>query len=188
MNRNLSSPKLSISFQLNLPLIYKKMKTVYIVRHAKSSWEEPGLADHDRPLAETGIKKTKPVIDFLKKKNVLPDLMLSSSALRAKETAFLLAEGLGYPQSAIDIVKKLYHASPDSILDELYSLSENIESVMIFGHNPTLTYFVNQFIDPPIINLPTSGVVAIEFATDKWTEISSSKNRNLFTVFPKMIG
>jgi phosphohistidine phosphatase len=163
------------------------MKTLYIVRHAKSSWEEPGLADHNRPLIETGIKKTKLVIEYLQNKKIIPDLMISSSATRAKDTAFLIAEGLGYPIEQIIIDKKLYHASPEEILDELYALPENISSVMIFGHNPTLTYFVNQFLEPTIINLPTTGVVAIEFATDKWTEIVTAKYRTRFVIFPKML-
>lgn len=163
------------------------MKTIYIVRHAKSSWDEPGLTDHDRPLIATGIKKTKLIIDFLKKKKVFPDLIITSSAMRAKNTAFLVAKDLGYPLDQIIIDEKMYHASPDSILDALYTLSDDISSVMIFGHNPTLTYFVNQYLEPPIINLPTSGVVAIEFATEKWTEIGASKYRNRFKVFPKML-
>lgn len=163
------------------------MKTIYIARHSKSSWDEPGLSDHERPLNATGIKKTKLIIDFLKKKNVYPDLIITSSATRAKNTAFLVAKGLGYPLAQVVIDEKMYHASQDSILMGLYTLDDNINSVMIFGHNPTLTYFVNQFLDPPIINLPTSGVVAIEFATEKWVEIGSAKYRNRFTVFPKML-
>jgi phosphohistidine phosphatase len=163
------------------------MKTIYIVRHAKSSWDNPGVDDHDRPLAASGVKKTKLIIDFLKKNNVLPDLMMSSTAERAKKTAFMIANGLGYPIEEVLVDRKLYHASPDNILDELYIQPDSINSVMIFGHNPTLTYFVNQFIDPPIINLPTSGVVVIEFATEKWSEIGSAKYRTLFTVFPKML-
>jgi phosphohistidine phosphatase len=163
------------------------MKTVYIVRHAKSSWEESGLADHDRPLVAAGRKKTKLVIDYLKKKKVLPDLILSSSAERAKNTAFLIASGLEYPIEEVVLDKKLYHASPEDILAELYGQPDSISSVMIFGHNPTLTYFVNQFMETPIINLPTSGVVAFEFATEKWTEINRVNYRTLFTVFPKML-
>ena len=163
------------------------MKTVYIVRHAKSSWDEPGVDDHGRPLLAAGIKKTKLVIDFLKNKNVMPDLMITSSALRAKDTAFLIANGLGYTHSDIIVDEKMYHASPDSIMDELYALDDEINSVMIFGHNPTLTYFVNQFIEPTIVNLPTSGVAAFEFVTDKWAEIGAAKCRTLFTVFPKML-
>lgn len=163
------------------------MKTLYIVRHAKSSWEEPGLADHDRPLVAAGVKKTNLIVDHLKNKNVMPELMISSSACRAKDTAYIIADAIGYPKDQIIVDRKLYHASPDSLFNELYALSDKINSVMIFGHNPTLTYFVNEFLDPPIVNLPTSGVVAIEFAASKWTEIGAAKYRNRFTVFPKML-
>jgi len=163
------------------------MKTLYIVRHAKSSWDSPELADHDRPLNRTGIKKTKLVIDYLQNKKVMPDLMISSSALRAKDTAIQIALGLGYPPDKIIIDKNMYHASSDTIFNEIYALSDTIKSVMFFGHNPTLTYFVNQFLEPPIVNLPTTGIVAVEFATDKWTEIGSAKYRNRFTIFPKML-
>lgn len=163
------------------------MKTIYIVRHAKSSWDNPSLTDHDRPLADTGIAKTKLIVEYLLKKNVRPELMISSSAVRARETAKLMAAGLGYPVDKIRIEDKLYHASPDSIADEMYALADNINSVMIFGHNPTLTYFVNQYLEPSIENLPTSGVVAIEFNTEMWNQIASSKNFIRFTIFPKMI-
>jgi phosphohistidine phosphatase len=164
-----------------------KMKTIYIARHAKSSWDEPGLSDHDRPLIAAGIKKTNLVIDYLKAKKVMPGLIITSTARRAKDTALLVADGLGYPQSKVIFEEKMYHASPNSIMDELYTLEDGINSVMIFGHNPTLTYFVNQFLDPPIVNLPTSGLVAIEFDTGKWVDISAAKYRNRFTVFPKML-
>jgi phosphohistidine phosphatase len=170
-----------------LSFFQKFMKTLYIVRHAKSSWDEPGLTDHDRPLNTTGIKKTKLVIEYLQNKNVMPDLIISSSARRAKDTAFQIADGIGYPPSEIVIDKNMYHASADTIFNELFALPDDIQSVMIFGHNPTLTYFVNQFLEPPIVNLPTTGVVAVEFATNKWTEIGSAKYRNRFTVFPKML-
>lgn len=163
------------------------MKTLYIVRHAKSSWEEIGLPDHDRPLNAAGVKKTKLVIDYLRNKNILPDLIISSTAKRAKDTAFQIAEGIGYPHSDIVLDKNIYHASAETIFDELYALPDKVESVMIFGHNPTLTYFVNQFLDPPIVNLPTTGMVALEFACNKWNEISSAKYRNRFTIFPKML-
>lgn len=163
------------------------MKTIYIVRHAKSSWDEPGLSDHDRPLIAAGIKKTNLVIDYLKAKKVMPGLIITSTARRAKDTALLVADGLGYPYSKIIFDEKIYHASPNSIMDELYALDDQINSVMIFGHNPTLTYFVNQFLEPTIANLPTSGVVAIEFDTDKWVEIAAAKYRNWFSVYPKML-
>jgi phosphohistidine phosphatase len=163
------------------------MKTLYLVRHAKSSWENFSLSDHDRPLSQSGIKKTKRIIDFLREKQVLPDLLKSSSAKRALDTAKLIAHGIGYPESKIEVDKNLYHATAETIYQELYALPDEIQSVMLFGHNPTFTYFANDFISPAIDNLPTSGVVSVGFKTDKWENINGATFKVNFVVFPRML-
>lgn len=165
----------------------KKVKTVYIVRHAKSSWGNFNLSDHDRPLLPIGIKKTKKVIKFLRSKKVLPELFISSSAIRAFETATLIAKGIGYGTDVIIKTKNLYHAGVDEIYDELFSIDNYINSVMIFGHNPTLTYFVNNFASPEIDNLPTSGVFSIAFKANSWESIANAKFKINFVVFPRML-
>jgi phosphohistidine phosphatase len=163
------------------------MKTLYVVRHAKSSWEDMSLSDHDRPLLPIGVKKTKRIISFLKSRQIKPELLLSSSAVRAFETARLIAEGIEYPAENIKAEPNLYHASSRSIFKELYGLDNQINTVMIFGHNPTFTYFVNNFLDIPIDNLPTSGLVGIRFETDKWENIDDAKFTVEFIVTPKML-
>lgn len=163
------------------------MKTLYVIRHAKSSWADMSLPDHDRPLLPAGMRKTQRIVGFLKSKKIKPDLMLSSTAVRALETAKLIAEGIGYSPDQIKTDSNMYHASSGTIFNELYGLSNDIESVMIFGHNPTFTYFVNKFIDPPIDNLPTSGFVGIEFDTNNWEEINEADYRVRFVVFPRML-
>lgn len=163
------------------------MKTLYIVRHGKSTWEDPFLADHDRPLLPVGIKKTKKIAKFLEGKNIKPGLLLSSSAKRAFETAEIIAEIIGYPMDEIKKSPNQYHASPDDIYSELYALPDSLVSVMIFGHNPTLTYFVNNFLNPTIENLPTSGVVSINFDCEKWNQISDSVFHINFVAFPRML-
>jgi phosphohistidine phosphatase len=145
------------------------------------------LSDHDRPLLPVGEKKTHRIVKYLKAKSIKPDLLLSSSATRAYETARIIAEGLGYPGDRIQKTEALYHASPDDILSELFTLPDDIESVMIFGHNPTFTYFINDYLDETIYNLPTSGTVCIVFDTDKWEEISSASSHVKFLVTPKML-
>ena len=120
-------------------------------------------------------------------KNVEPDLFISSSAERAYETAKLVAEGIGYEVGQIVKSKALYHAGVDEIYDELFSIDNNVNSVMLFGHNPTLTYFANIFINREIDNLPTSGVVSVEFKTDRWEAIANAKFKVNFVVFPRMI-
>ena len=163
------------------------MKTLYIVRHAKSSWDDFSLSDHDRPLSKTGVRKTGHIIEYLQKKGIKPDLFMSSSALRAKTTAFQIAGGLGVPAEKVKIEKQLYHADADSIYSTLLDLPDDIDSVMLFGHNPTLTYFVNNYLRPEIDNLPTSGVVSIGFRTDKWEKVIDAKFRINFVVFPRML-
>ncbi len=163
------------------------MKTLYIVRHAKSSWDNFSLDDHDRPLSKTGIRKTDRIIKYLKKNKVKPEIFVSSSALRAKETAFQIAKGLGYPIEKVIIETPLYHADTNTIFSTLYGLPDDTHSVMVFGHNPTLTYFVNDFLSPEIDNLPTTGVVSIGFKTDKWEKISEAKYLINFVVFPRMV-
>ena len=163
------------------------MKELYIVRHAKSSWEDPGLADHDRPLLPIGVTKTQKIVGFLKRKDIRPGLMLSSTATRALETAKIIAAGTGYAEEDIRTTEKLYHGSPDTILNELYGLPDDIGSVMVFGHNPGLTYFVNRYLDPSIDNLPTSGVVGIRFEADHWEELPGARFTVMFLMTPKMI-
>lgn len=163
------------------------MKTIYIVRHAKSSWDDLSLSDHDRPLLPVGVKRTQRVAKFLKSKNVRPGLLLSSSAVRALATARIIAGGIGYPPDKIKVEPRLYEASADTILAELCALPDEVESVMIFGHNPTLTVFVNLYLKRSIDNLPTSGVVAVGFKADKWENIAGVYFKVNFAVFPKML-
>ncbi len=98
-----------------------------------------------------------------------------------------MASELGYPLGKINYNRNLYHAGPDAIFNELYTLSNNINSVMIFGHNPGFTYFVNEFLIPTIDNLPTSGIVCLTFDTHKWQEIDTSGFHVNFVVIPKML-
>lgn len=163
------------------------MKTIYIVRHAKSSWDISDQPDEKRPLLEKGKKRTKRVIDFLHHKKVKVDYIISSHAVRAYETAKLLAHGLEYPVENIRIDKHIYFADGDSILDQFYDLPERFHSVMIVGHNPTLTDLANRFLDNPIENLPTSGVVSIIFDTEKWEEVPLASRKTNFILFPKEI-
>lgn len=163
------------------------MKTLYLVRHAKSSWNYPDLRDDERPLLEKGKKRTKKVIDFLLEHDVTVDCIKSSHAVRALETAHIIAHALHFPLEEIQVEKQIYHANADRMFDQFYDLSDNISSVMMVGHNPTFTSFANYFLDKKIDWLPTSGIVSISFETDTWNEIMSAARKTNFVVFPKMI-
>jgi phosphohistidine phosphatase len=163
------------------------LKKLYLVRHAKSSWEEPGGYDLDRPLLEKGIKRTMKVIRFLKERAVTIDLMISSPAERALQTAILVAQGIGYPEEKIRVERKIYDGYYDRILDLIYSTANNVNSLMIFGHNPTITQLANLFLHPGVDLLPTTGIICISFDTKKWESIPSVEPVNEFIVFPKML-
>ena len=161
------------------------MKTLFIVRHAKSSWEHPGLADDERPLLPKGIKRTNKIAAYLQQKNINPDLIISSHAVRALDTAKIIAEAIGYPEEKISISRQVYHGGTNQFYDELFRLTDDIQRVMLFGHNPAFTSFANHFLKKKIDWLPTSGVVAISFNTDQWTEIPLAKYNTEFVIFPK---
>jgi phosphohistidine phosphatase len=154
------------------------MKQLLIVRHAKSSWDNPGLEDFQRPLLERGKKKTRYILDYLLKQQIKPDLIISSHATRAHDTAKIIAHALFIPDENIIISKNLYHGDSESLFNQFYDINDEVNSLMLVGHNPTLTYFSNYFLEKKIDNLPTSGVVCIEFKTDSWAQIQTANRNN----------
>jgi phosphohistidine phosphatase len=107
------------------------------LRHAKSSWDEPGLADHDRPLAPRGHRATELMAAHLRREGIAPELVLCSSARRARETLDGVAPALG-DDIQVQIEAELYHASERDLVDRLHAVPEVVESVMLIGHNPTI--------------------------------------------------
>lgn len=163
------------------------MITLYIVRHAKSSWEQPSISDHERPILEKGVKRTKFVAKFLIEKKTRIDLIVSSDAKRAYQTAVILADKLNYPKQKISLSNMIYHAASQDIADIFYEIPENVNSLMLVGHNPTMTDFANQFLEEKIEWLPTSGVVCVSFGTTEWPEIFTVKPVVNFVAYPKAL-
>jgi phosphohistidine phosphatase len=163
------------------------MKTLYLVRHAKSSWSHPGLSDFKRPLIDTGIRRNRKIIRYLNEKGISVDMIKSSPAVRTLETAKLIAAGIDYPVENISREPVLYEASLNDFLDVIYDTADEIRSLMVVGHNLTITHVVNFFLGPEIEILPTSGLVAISFDTEHWKGITSARPEQLFVVFPKML-
>lgn len=163
------------------------MKSLYIVRHAKSSWDHPGLEDYQRPLLEKGKKRTKYIVDYLLQNKTHVDLILSSHAKRALETAKIIASAIGYAEDKIMISKNIYHGDVDNLFNHFYDLSDDVRSLMMVGHNPTFTYFANYFMNKPIDNLPTSGVVCIEFQTDTWSDFLEVPRKTRFVITPRKL-
>ncbi|MDP2422745.1 MAG: histidine phosphatase family protein [Bacteroidales bacterium] len=162
------------------------MKTLYLLRHAKSSWQHPGLNDIDRPLLEKGLFKIQLINDYLLAKQVKIDMIISSPAVRARQTAEIFANALGFPTDDIIIENKVYHGDTDDLLELFFHIPSQVDSLMIVGHNPTITSFANHFLNYNIDCLPTSGIACISFSTDKWENIALAKRKTNFVVYPKM--
>ena len=163
------------------------MKTLFIIRHAKSSWDASNVDDFDRPLNERGKRDAPRMGKRFKEKDIHPDLMVSSPAKRALSTAKRIAEVLKYKKDDIKSDRRLYHADEEIILTVIRELKDNRDVVMLFGHNPGLTEFVNSLMDgsQDIDNIPTCGVVAFQFSIEHWAEIDWGKGKMLFFDYPK---
>ena len=163
------------------------MKTLFIIRHAKSSWDASNVDDFDRPLNERGKTDAPRMGKRFKEKDIHPDLMLSSPAKRALSTAKKIAKVLKYPKDNIKADRRLYHADEETILTVVKELKDNRNVVMVFGHNPGLTEFVNSLMDgsQDIDNIPTCGVVAFQFSIEHWADVDWGKGKMLFFDYPK---
>lgn len=162
------------------------MKTLYLVRHAKSSWGEPGLADFDRPLNKRGEQDAPRMGERLKAMGVSPDHVVSSPAKRAITTARKVCEALGYPKKRIEQAESIYDARPEDTMAVIHGADPAHDSLMVFGHNPTTTDLANALANADIDNVPTLGVLCITFDTDAWTDILPGKGTLAFFEFPKL--
>jgi len=157
------------------------MKTLYIMRHAKSSWDDFSLSDFDRPLNARGEKSAPLMGEILQKKNIKPDLILSSPAKRAKSTASIVGNILGVE---ISYQKSIYESSLMNIMMILNAIDEDVESCLLVGHNPALTGVINALGSFSLDNLPTAGVVAFAFG-GRWADITPKCGEFLFYEYPK---
>jgi phosphohistidine phosphatase len=150
------------------------MKTLYLIRHAKSSWDDPEMDDFVRPLNDRGKKDVPRMGKRLKEKDLTPDLMISSPAIRALDTCKIIARILNYPTEKIKTDKRLYHASEEQLLKVVQELKDRPgdeeEIVLLFGHNPGLTDFANELLNENIDNIPTCGIVAANLNIKIWKD------------------
>jgi phosphohistidine phosphatase len=163
------------------------MKTLYIIRHGKSSWDDEGLQDFDRPLNERGYSNAQEMAKRLDKKKLLPEIIVTSTANRALSTARIFSEILNVEDHKIYLTEELYLASVNQIMDVIYRIDDQYHSAMIFGHNPGFTELANHLSSLSISNLPTAGIVMINFDVEKWTGLSRQKSVDQFFDFPKNI-
>lgn len=145
------------------------MKTLTIVRHAKSSWKNTSLSDRDRPLSRRGENDAPDMARRIAAAGIRPSLIVSSPAKRAWTTAKIIARELGYPREFLQREDDLYLASVNTLLDVLVAQDARFNNIMLFGHNPGLTDFANYLVPGLTNNLPTCGVVSASFEQEDWS-------------------
>lgn len=150
------------------------MKTLYLIRHAKSSWSFD-LSDHDRPLGMRGRRDVLKMGRFIAQNVSIPELIISSTASRAVNTATFLADHWKYAEEHIMLTSNLYHASPFEMIKILKSREEN--SVVLVGHNPGMTDLLNKLTGDGLDNIPTCGIVQVEFDIKAWVEVEQVQGR-----------
>jgi len=166
-------------------IISNTMKTLYLVRHAKSSWDNSELSDFDRPLNDRGMRDAPHMGKRLKEREVAPDLMLSSPARRAITTCKEIASIIGFEAARIKTDLRIYHADEEELITLLSELSDTQKIVMLFGHNPGLTHLANTLFNEHIMNIPTCGIVAGKLKIKSWSEINHGCGKLEFFDFPK---
>ncbi|HRO42867.1 MAG TPA: histidine phosphatase family protein [Flavipsychrobacter sp.] len=161
-------------------------RNIVLIRHAKSSWTNPLHSDFERTLNERGEYDAPMMGERLKKLNLRPDLIISSSAKRAKQTAKRIAAAIGFDKEKIKLEDKLYHCIPAVFGEMIVSLDDSLQTVFIVAHNPGITDFVNELSNQfRIDNMPTCGVVAAAIDSAHWSDFNVINKDVFLFEYPK---
>jgi len=161
------------------------MKNLYLIRHAKSSWDHPQLPDFDRPLNERGGKNAPEIGNRLKARRIFPDFVVSSPAVRARETILRIANEIDFPSGRIVFMEEIYGAGTDTLLEVINEFPDEAEISFLVGHNPGITDLAEYLTGASIGNIPTCGITSIEFNVDCWAHIGREQGTLLFLDYPK---
>lgn len=163
------------------------MRTLLVMRHAKSSWGDAHLRDFDRPLAKRGLKDAPRMGEFLKNTRLPIDLVLSSTARRARTTAELVAETAGLGD--IELTDEIYEASASQLLDVIQNIPDDHDAVLMVGHNPGFEHLLQMLCGPGAsIRMPTAAVGCIELDVSKWRDVQPGAGTLLWFVAPRVLG
>lgn len=160
------------------------MKTLYINRHAKSSWNEEGISDFDRQLNARGLRDAPFMAQLFFEKSGGVDLILSSPANRALTTATFFAKAIGFPSSEVKTEAGIYLASTQVLLRIVTELDDAYDKVILFGHNPGFTYLV-QYLTGEYVNMPTCAIARVDFQQDTWQAVSADSGSLIAFDYPK---
>jgi len=161
-------------------------KRLTIIRHAKSSWEEPDCSDIERPLSRRGLRNAPEMGARLAKRNWLPDQLLVSTARRARDTATLIAIEVGFSREQIMVNERLYLAEPSEWREIISALPGWISHAACVGHNPGITELANHFGDALIDNVPTCELIDMTFGVDAWANLFTAKPVAFEFDYPKI--
>jgi len=161
------------------------MKTLYLMRHAKSSWDFDDLNDQERPLNNRGRDDAPAMGQALAKRSIHLDLLVSSPAVRAMSTATLVAKEISYPHDQIQVIDGVYHAEVTDLLRIVRQFPDAAASVLLVGHNNTLTDFANLLSPNPLPELPTAAIVCLKFSIESWAELDRHNTEFYFYDYPK---
>jgi len=161
------------------------MKTVYFLRHAKSSWKDAKLSDIDRPLNKRGKEAAPEMAQKIRKAGLIPQLIISSPAKRTFRTASLIATGIDYTEQNIKIDMNLYGANTNEVHRIITEMEEGLDTIMLVGHNPAFTQMLSFYTDEELDNLPTCGLLEIAFDVDHWKNIQPKAGQFIQKLAPK---
>lgn len=153
------------------------MKKLFLMRHAKSSWEYSEIADHDRPLTEKGILDAYKVANYLVSHQIKPDLIISSSAVRTISTAKIIIEITNCDFNILKIEPKIYESNAKSIFSVIRRINLNVNVLMVIGHEPSLNEFCTQLLKIDFLKIPTSGLVSIETKSSNWKYVNTESSK-----------
>jgi len=161
------------------------MKKLFLIRHAKSSWGKNGLSDFERPLNKRGLRDAPFMGKLLKKENVKPDIIYSSAATRAITTAEIFADELDYKKKKIILDGNIYEAGIKELESIVQNTADDNSTILLFGHNPVLTFYANHLGDKFIDNMPSCSVVGIELDINSWKEVERNTGKIFLFEYPK---
>ena len=163
------------------------MKTLYLLRHAKSSWSFDELSDQERPLNDRGRDDAPRMGQALTKRRIELDLLVSSPAVRALSTAALVGRELNYPHDKIRVEAGIYGADVNGLLAIIRALPDAAGSVLLVGHNPTITDTVNALSPSSINEMPTAAVVCLKFEAPRWAGVDKANAEFYFYDYPRNV-
>lgn len=163
------------------------MKTLYLLRHAKSSWSFDELSDSERPLNDRGRDDAPTMGRALAKRRICPDVLVSSPAVRAMSTAVLVAREMKYPHDKIVVEPGIYAAEVDDLLVIIRNLPNSADSALLVGHNPTITDTANKLSPSTLNEMPTAAVVCLRFECGQWAEVNKQNAEFYFYDYPRNV-